>query len=93
MVHSQAFDPSGIGSVTIGSEGQRAARISIGIAWCGQLGGVLFEGRNLSKPDPQYRPPEHERDNHVALRHAGLGKDHPGVSERETLHLGAPVMS
>lgn len=48
VVHCQAFDPSGIKSGdprdprTKGGKGY-----PIGVAWGGQLGGVLFEGKNL----------------------------------------------
>ena len=48
IVHCQAFDPSGIKS---GDPRDRRVKngkgYPIGVAWSGQLGGVLFEGTNL----------------------------------------------
>jgi CRISPR system Cascade subunit CasA len=48
VMHSQAFDASGIKSGDPRDPRTKAGKgYPIGIAWCGQLGGVLFEGRNL----------------------------------------------
>jgi CRISPR system Cascade subunit CasA len=48
VVHSQAFDPSGIKSGDLRDPRTKGGKgYPIGVAWCGQLGGVLFEGRNV----------------------------------------------
>lgn len=48
IVHCQTFDPSGIKSGDPRDERTKNGKgYPIGIAWGGQLGGVVFEGRNL----------------------------------------------
>lgn len=48
IVHCQAFDPSGIKSGAVGDERVKGSKgYPIGIAWCGWLGLVVAEGRNL----------------------------------------------
>lgn len=48
VVHCQAFDPSGIKSGAVGDPRVQGGRgYPIGVAWSGQLGGVLVEGRTL----------------------------------------------
>lgn len=48
IVHCQAYDASGIKSGAVGDERVKNGKgYPIGIAWCGWLGLVLAEGRNL----------------------------------------------
>lgn len=48
VVHTQAFDPSGIKSGAVGDERVKGGKgYPIGLAWCGNLGGVLLRGRTL----------------------------------------------
>lgn len=48
LVHCQAFDPSGIKSGAVGDDRVKGGRgYPIGVSWCGQLGGLLPEGRTL----------------------------------------------
>lgn len=48
LVHAQAFDPSGIKSGAIGDDRVKGGRgYPIGLAWAGNLGGVLLQGRTL----------------------------------------------
>lgn len=48
VVHSQAYDPSGIKSGVVGDERVKNGKgYPIGIAWCGWLGMVVLEGRSL----------------------------------------------
>ncbi|AGB27118.1 CRISPR-associated protein, Cse1 family (plasmid) [Mycobacterium sp. JS623] len=48
VVHCQAFDPSGIKTGDLRDPRTKDGKgYPIGIAWCGQLGGVLLEGSNL----------------------------------------------
>lgn len=48
LIHCQAFDPSGIKSGAVGDERVKDGKgYPIGVAWAGQLGGILCEGRNL----------------------------------------------
>lgn len=48
IVHCQAFDPSGIKSGDPRDPRVKGGKgYPIGVAWSGQLGGVLFEGANL----------------------------------------------
>ncbi|MFZ2530631.1 MAG: type I-E CRISPR-associated protein Cse1/CasA [Rhodococcus sp. (in: high G+C Gram-positive bacteria)] len=95
VVHCQCFDPSGIKSGdprdprTKGGKGY-----PIGIAWGGQLGGVLFEGRNLF---------ETLMLNTVLRTSSGSTvhdddlppweREHPGIAEREDADPVGPVDS
>lgn len=48
LVHCQAFDPSGIKSGCVGDDRVTGGRgYPIGVAWSGQLGGILAEGATL----------------------------------------------
>ncbi|MFE6508106.1 type I-E CRISPR-associated protein Cse1/CasA [Nocardioides sp. NPDC057764] len=48
LVHAQAYDPSGIKSGAVGDPRVKAGKgYPIGIGWCGWLGLVILEGRNL----------------------------------------------
>ncbi len=48
LVHAQAFDPSGIKSGAVGDPRVKAGKgYPQGVAWAGNLGGVLVEGDNL----------------------------------------------
>lgn len=48
LVHTQAFDPSGIKSGAIGDPRVKGGKgYPIGTGWCGNLGGLLVEGRDL----------------------------------------------
>jgi CRISPR system Cascade subunit CasA len=48
LVHAQAFDPSGIKSGAVGDDRVKGGRgYPIGIAWAGNLGGVLLQGTTL----------------------------------------------
>ncbi|WP_260640608.1 type I-E CRISPR-associated protein Cse1/CasA [Streptomyces angustmyceticus] len=48
LVHAQAFDPSGIKSGAVGDDRVKAGKgYPQGVAWAGNLGGVLVEGDNL----------------------------------------------
>ncbi|MFE4665566.1 type I-E CRISPR-associated protein Cse1/CasA [Streptomyces sp. NPDC056716] len=48
LVHAQAFDPSGIKSGAVGDPRVKAGKgYPQGVAWAGNLGGVLVEGANL----------------------------------------------
>ncbi len=48
VVHSQAYDPSGIKSGAVGDDRVKNGKgYPIGIAWCGWLGMVILEGRSL----------------------------------------------
>ncbi len=48
VVHTQAFDPSGIKSGAVGDPRVKGGKgYPIGTAWCGQLGGLLVEGATL----------------------------------------------
>jgi CRISPR system Cascade subunit CasA len=48
VVHAQAFDPSGIKTGAIGDTRVKGGRgYPIGIAWPGNLGGILVQGRTL----------------------------------------------
>jgi CRISPR system Cascade subunit CasA len=49
LVHAQGFDPSGIKSGAVGDEArvQNGKGYPIGIAWAGNLGGVLLQGTTL----------------------------------------------
>ncbi|WP_100499133.1 type I-E CRISPR-associated protein Cse1/CasA [Geodermatophilus chilensis] len=48
LVHAQAFNPSGIKSGAVGDDRVKGGRgYPIGIAWAGNLGGVLLQGTTL----------------------------------------------
>ncbi|MGW5115317.1 type I-E CRISPR-associated protein Cse1/CasA, partial [Streptomyces noursei] len=48
LVHAQAFDPSGIKSGAVGDPRVKSGKgYPQGVAWAGNLGGVLVEGENL----------------------------------------------
>ncbi|BBA99031.1 putative CRISPR-associated helicase [Actinacidiphila reveromycinica] len=48
LVHAQAFDPSGIKSGAVGDDRVKAGKgYPLGVAWAGNLGGVLVEGDTL----------------------------------------------
>lgn len=48
LVHAQAFDPSGIKSGAVGDDRVKGGKgYPIGIAWAGNLGGVLLQGTTL----------------------------------------------
>ncbi|WP_306361315.1 type I-E CRISPR-associated protein Cse1/CasA [Nocardia sp. CC227C] len=48
LVHAHAFDPSGIKTGAVGDPRVKNGKgYPIGVAWTGNLGGVLLEGRNL----------------------------------------------
>lgn len=48
LVHAQAFDPSGIKSGAVGDPRVKGGKgYPIGIAWAGNLGGLLIEGNSL----------------------------------------------
>ncbi|NLE80255.1 MAG: type I-E CRISPR-associated protein Cse1/CasA, partial [Rhodococcus sp.] len=48
LVHAHAFDPSGIKSGAVGDDRVKGGKgYPIGTGWCGALGGLLLEGRNL----------------------------------------------
>ncbi|GAA3733831.1 type I-E CRISPR-associated protein Cse1/CasA [Streptomyces tremellae] len=48
LVHAQAFDPSGIKSGAVGDRRVKAGKgYPLGVAWAGNLGGVLIEGDTL----------------------------------------------
>ncbi|WGW11285.1 type I-E CRISPR-associated protein Cse1/CasA [Saxibacter everestensis] len=50
LVSVQAFDPSGNKSGAVGDQRVRAGKgYPIGVAWSGQLGGVLLEGTDLAE--------------------------------------------
>ncbi|MFD2079664.1 CRISPR system Cascade subunit CasA [Actinopolymorpha cephalotaxi] len=86
VVHCQAFDPSGIKSGAVGDPRVKGGRgYPIGTGWCGRLGGLFAEGRNvretlllnlsggLSEDDlPAWeRPPSDAREADVAGRPDG----------------------
>lgn len=67
LIHSQAFDPSGIRSAAVGDAETKGGKgYPIGPAWCGQLGGVVLHGNSLAEtlafnlaptpPNPLDRP-------------------------------------
>lgn len=48
LVHAQAFDPSGIKSGAVGDDRVKGGKgYPIGIAWAGNLGGILLQGATL----------------------------------------------
>lgn len=50
LVHTHAFDPSGIKSGVVGDPGVKGGKsYPMGTGWAGQLGGVLVEGQNLKE--------------------------------------------
>lgn len=50
LVHCHAFDPSGIKSGAVGDKRVKNGKgYPIGVAWSGQLGGVLLEGATLKQ--------------------------------------------
>lgn len=50
LVHAQAFDPSGIKSGAVGDGRVKGGKgYPIGVAWAGNLGGVLVQGRRLKE--------------------------------------------
>lgn len=50
MIHTHAFDPSGIKSGAVGDPRVKGGRgYPIGTGWAGATGGVYFEGANLSE--------------------------------------------
>lgn len=75
VVHTQAFDSSGIKSGAVGDDRVKGGRgYPIGIAWAGWLGSVVVQGRNLAEtlllnlpvgkflPPPETDQPVWERD-------------------------------
>ena len=50
VIHTQAYDPSGIRSGAVGDDGMKDGKgYSIGPAWCGQTGTVWLRGGNLEE--------------------------------------------
>lgn len=50
VIHTQAYDPSGIRSGAVGDDGMKDGKgYSIGPAWCGQTGTVWLRGDNLEE--------------------------------------------
>ncbi|MGW4477030.1 type I-E CRISPR-associated protein Cse1/CasA [Nonomuraea sp. NPDC004354] len=50
LVHAHAFDTSGIKTGAKGDPRVKSGKVyPLGVAWCGNLGGVLAEGDNLSE--------------------------------------------
>ncbi|MCW4353525.1 type I-E CRISPR-associated protein Cse1/CasA [Hoyosella sp. YIM 151337] len=93
VVHCQAFDSSGIKSGDPRDPRTKNGKgYPIGVAWCGQLGGVLFEGRNLFETLMFNTVLQHHRRSTLSAGDLpAWERDDPGVGCREDLTPTGPT--
>ncbi|MGC4962915.1 type I-E CRISPR-associated protein Cse1/CasA [Gordonia sp. DT101] len=93
IVHTQAYDPSGIKTGSVDDPRTRKGKgYPMGIAWTGQLGGVLLEGATLSETLLLNTVLVYEQESSViADDRPAWERPHPGVGARDAPIPSGPI--